>query len=335
MPRSRRILITGAGGYLGSQLVQRLAQLPTDQRPQAIVAHDIRLPKTRLEGVDYVQADIRSPEMADIIQQHGISAVVHLASIVTPGKNSSRAFEYDVDVNGTRNLLEACVRHNVQRIVVSSSGAAYGYHIDNAAWLTEDIAVRGNEAFAYSYHKRLVEEMLANYRKRAPNLEQVVLRIGTILGATVSNQITDMFEKPRLLSIRGSDSPFVFIWDQDVVGIILRAVSDGPAGIYNVAGDGALTIHEIAQLLGKKTWKVPALVLQTALRILKPLGLTQFGPEQLDFLRYRPVLLNTKLKQVFGYTPTYTSAQVFDLYRQARQGTGPSPTGRNRPSASL
>jgi len=147
----------------------------------------------------------------------------------------------------------------------------------------------------------------------------VVLRIGTILGPTVHNQITDMFEKPRLLAIQGSDSPFVFIWDQDVVGIILRAVSDGPAGIYNVAGDGALTIHEIAQRLGKQTLRLPSWLLRGALSILKPLGLTQYGPEQLDFLRYRPVLLNTRLKTVFGYTPTYTSAQVFEIYRAARE----------------
>ena len=313
-----RVLITGGGGYLGSQLVDRLAALPDGQRPEVIVSHDIREPGMRLPGVVYAVADIRSPEMADIIANNRITAVVHLASIVTPGKDSSRAFEYDVDVNGTRNVLEACVRHGVRRIVVSSSGAAYGYHVDNAPWLTEDMPVRGNEVFAYSHHKRLVEEMLATYRKDHPNLEQVVLRIGTILGPTVRNQITDMFEKPSLLAIQGSDSPFVFIWDQDVVGIILRAISDGPAGIYNVAGDGALTIHQIAHRLGKKTRRLPSWLLRGALSILKPLGLTQYGPEQLDFLRYRPVLLNTRLKSVFGYTPTYTSAEVFEIYRTAR-----------------
>jgi UDP-glucose 4-epimerase len=314
-----RVLVTGGGGYLGSQLVARLAALPEGQRPSEIVSHDIREPKVHLSGVGYAVADIRSVEIVNFIANHQIDTVVHLASIVTPGKDSNRAFEYDVDVNGTRNVLEACVHNGVKRIVVSSSGAAYGYHADNAPWLTEDMPVRGNEVFAYSHHKRLVEEMLAEYREKYPQLEQVVLRIGTILGPTVHNQITDMFEKPRLLTIRGSDSPFVFIWDQDVVGIIARAISDGPAGIYNVAGDGALTIHEIAQRLGKKTLNLPAWLLQTALRILKPLGLTQYGPEQLDFLRYRPVLLNTRLKTVFGYTPTYTSAQVFEIYREARE----------------
>ena len=315
----QRVLVTGAGGYLGSQLVARLAALSEDQQPGVIVSHDLREPAQRLPNVEYAAFDIRSPELAATIAQHRINVVVHLAAIMPSGKAQTRDFEYDVDVNGTRKLLQACVQHGVQRIVVSSSGAAYGYHADNAPWLTEDMPVRGNEIFAYSHHKRLVEEMLADYRKNHPELEQVVLRIGTILGATVHNQITDMFEKPRLLAIRGSDSPFVFIWDQDVVGIILRGMGDGPAGIYNVAGDGALTIDQIAHKLGKKTRPLPSWLLRSALSILKPLGLTQYGPEQLDFLRYRPVLLNTKLKTVFGYTPTYTSEQVLDLYRRARQ----------------
>jgi len=315
---ARRVLVTGAGGYLGRQVVARLADPALPGRPECVVAHDIRPPGEPLPGIEYAVADIRDARMADIIAHHRIDTVVHLASIVTPGKGSQRAFEYDVDVNGTRNLLQACVRHGVQRIVVSSSGAAYGYHADNPAWLTEDMPVRGNAVFAYAHHKRLVEEMLAEYRQQHPALEQVVLRIGTILGATVRNQITDLFEKPRLLAIRGADSPFVFIWDQDVVAIIVRALGDGPAGIYNVAGDGALGIHDIAARLGKRCRVLPAGLLQAALAVLKPLGLTQYGPEQLDFLRYRPVLLNTRLKEVFGYTPRYTSAEVFELYRQAR-----------------
>jgi UDP-glucose 4-epimerase len=317
-----RVLVTGAGGYLGRQVVERLSALEGVEAPSAIVAMDIREPAARLGKVAYETADIRSPELAEMIRWHRIDVVVHLASIVTPGRNSSRAFEYDVDVNGTRNLLQACVAEGVRRIIVSSSGAAYGYHADNAAWLTEDMPLRGNEAFAYSHHKRLVEEMLADDRARRPALEQVVLRIGTILGASVRNQITDLFDKPRLLAIAGSDSPFVFIWDQDVVGVILRAIHDGPPGIFNVAGDGAMTIRQIADRLGKRCLTLPAWLLGGALALLKPLGLTQYGPEQLDFLRYRPVLDNGRLKSVFGYTPRYTSSEVFDVYRCGRRDSG-------------
>jgi nucleoside-diphosphate-sugar epimerase len=118
---------------------------------------------------DLRSADIRAPEVDAIVARHKPQVVVHLASIVTPGKKSNREFEYSVDVDGTRNLLEACLSHHVKRVIVSSSGAAYGYHADNPEWLSESDPVRGNQSFAYSWHKRLVEEMLADYRAGSRN----------------------------------------------------------------------------------------------------------------------------------------------------------------------
>ncbi|MCX7166714.1 MAG: SDR family oxidoreductase [Rhodocyclales bacterium] len=308
------VLVTGSSGYLGSQVVAELAR----RADLTTIALDVREPMQRLPGVAYEVADIRAPEVDAIVARHRPQIVVHLASIVTPGKKSNREFEYSVDVDGTRKLLEACVRHNVKRVIVSSSGAAYGYHPDNPEWLTESDPVRGNESFAYSWHKRLVEEMLADYRARQPQLEQVIFRIGTILGASVHNQITDLFEKPRLIAIRGSDSPFVFIHDQDVVGAIVQGVDSPVTGIFNVAGDGKLTIFEIAARLGKRCVVFPPWLLQGALWLLKKLGLTQYGPEQIDFLRYRPVLDNRRLKEEFGYVPKLTSAEVFELWRASR-----------------
>lgn len=316
------VLITGAGGYLGSQLLAALASGKI--AAGRIVATDVRdIPAhKRLPGVEYCQADVRSPELAELFKSSMPEIVVHLASIVTPGKHSNREFEYSVDVLGTENVLKACLAAGVKKIIVTSSGAAYGYHPDNPPWITEDWPVRGNEAFAYAHHKRLVEEMLARWRTEHPELQQAVFRIGTILGETVRNQITDLFEKPRLIAIRGSDSPFVFIWDQDVAGCILHAIATDKSGIYNVAGDGALTIGEIAGRLGKPCVVLPAWLLEAALAALKTLGLTQYGPEQVNFLRYRPVLDNRKLKQEFGYVPRKTSSEVFDLWRASRNAKG-------------
>ena len=134
--------------------------------------------------------------------------------------------------------------------------------------------------------------MLAEYRVSHPELEQVVFRIGTILGPTVRNQITALWDGKRVLAIRGSESPFVFIWVDDVAAAMARAATDGPAGIYNVAGDGKVTVRELAARLGKPVLTVPAGVLAFALRIGRMLHLTVHGPEQVGFLRYRPVLAN-------------------------------------------
>ena len=72
-----------------------------------------------------------------------------------------------------------------------------------------------------------------------PELEQVVLRIGTILGPSVRQPDHRAVRRHRLLKIRGSESPFVFIWDTDVAAGSSAAVTDGLTGIFNVAGDGA------------------------------------------------------------------------------------------------
>jgi len=315
-----RVLVTGSGGYLGRQLVEALAATAEDG-PELIVAMDLREPPPaqRLPGVVYAQGDIRSADLQALMQQHRISQVVHLAAIVTPPKGSDRQLEYEVDVLGTRRLLEACVASGVAQVVISSSGAAYGYHADNPAWLKESDPVRGNQEFAYAWHKRLVEEMLADYRLRYPALKQTVLRVGTILGERVNNQITALFEKKRILVLRGAASPFVFIWDQDVVAIIQHALRTGRAGIFNVAGDGALGLRELAARMDKPCLVLPPLLLQIGLGVGHKLGLTRYGPEQLRFLRYRPVLDNQRLKTELGYRPRKTSAEVFELWWASRQ----------------
>lgn len=313
-----RVLVTGGSGFLGSSVVPGLVA-----DGHEVVSTDLRMPSAPVPGARHLVMDVTSATEVDgVLGSQRPEVVVHLASVVTPGKASSRELEHAVDVEGTRHVLDACLAHGVRRVVVSSSGAAYGYHADNGAahggWLTEDDPVRGNEEFAYSHHKRLVEEMLAELRREQPQLEQVVLRIGTILGERVDNQITALFRRPRLLKIRGSASPFVFVWDEDVVAVIERAVVSPVTGVFNVAGDGALTVDEIAARLGKPTLTLPEPLLRAALAVGKRLGVTRYGPEQTVFLQYRPVLDNTRLKEVFGYAPSRSSAEAFDAWRTAQ-----------------
>ena len=316
---SQKVLITGAGGYLGSEVIRVISK---DPRFEEIVGVDVRDKPHYLDDCDftYIKSDVRSAvELVQIMKDHKIDTVVHLASIVSPGKNPNREFEYSVDVLGTQNVLEACIQTGVQKIIVTSSGAAYGYHKENAEWIDENDPIRGNYEFAYSHHKKLVEEMLVSYRQKHPELKQLIFRPGTILGVTTKNQITNLFEKNVVLGIQGSKSPFVFIWDRDVVSCIVMGIVEDREGIYNLAGDGALSLSEIAKILKKPYLSIPPSFLTLGLRVLHKLKLTHYGPEQVNFLRYRPVLSNQRLKKEFGYTPEKTSRDTFLFYLQNKK----------------
>ena len=93
---THRVLVTGGAGYLGSGLVESLAQRAgRSGDPTCIVASDLREvpPQRRLPGVEYAALDVRDPQLREVLARHAIDTVVHLADIVTPGPKSIREFE--------------------------------------------------------------------------------------------------------------------------------------------------------------------------------------------------------------------------------------------------
>jgi UDP-glucose 4-epimerase len=294
------VLITGAGGYVGHLVATRLAE------QRRVVGIDLR---PRPAPFELQQMDVRDPALADLMREEEVSHVVHLAAVLEA--SGDRARDFDIDVNGTSNVVAACVEAGARHLTVTSSGAAYGYHPDNPVPLREDHPLRGNPEFAYSDHKRQVEELLAEARTRHPDLGQLVLRVGTVLGLGTDNLITALFSRRFLLTLAGSAAPFVFIWDQDLVSIIELGVAHDRTGIYNVAGDGTVDIHRIGELMGKPVISVPVGVMRALLRAGNAVGLGRYGPEQVAFLRYRPVLDNTRLKTEFGFVPSRTSEEAF------------------------
>ena len=122
-----RVLITGAAGYIGQQLLNQLAI----QHPQwQLIAADIR-PQNRAGmklNIEPVLLDISQPAaVEDCVVTWQPSAIIHLASVVTPPPGMSEEQLHAIDVGGTQSLIQAAAAHGVEQLIVTSSGAAYGY----------------------------------------------------------------------------------------------------------------------------------------------------------------------------------------------------------------
>jgi UDP-glucose 4-epimerase len=313
--RNGGVLVTGAAGFIGRSLIAELARGNANSE---IVALDLReVPAhERLANVTYLAGDIRDPALKDIFQQHRPQTIVHLASVVAVGGDPQ--LDWEIDVLGTKNVLQCCVDASVEHLIVTSSGAAYGYYADNPVPLHEDDPLRGNADFPYARNKREVEEMLAEWHDLYPHLEQTVFRPCTVLGPTTSNQITAMFERPVVVGLSGASTPFSLIADSDVVAALVQAVRDPRPGTYNLSGDGVLSLREIAVLNQKFYVAIPAGPLKFLLWLLKLLRVTRLGPGAVKFVQYRPVLTNEKLKSEFGFAPRYDAREVFERYRDGR-----------------
>src|SRR5919206_3626433 len=118
-----RYLITGGSGYIGSRLVELLARREDTEK---IVIADVVPPKGGYRPkVEYEKVDVRDrPAVHAALQRANPDVLVHLAFILNPVHDE--ALMYDVDVNGTHNVLEAAAEVGIRQVLVTTSAGADG-----------------------------------------------------------------------------------------------------------------------------------------------------------------------------------------------------------------
>lgn len=169
-----RILVTGAGGFLGGHVVTRLVDRGHEVRA---VLRPAGAPPARRPGVDVVRADLRvQPDLVPLVD--GVDAVLHLAA-ATEGDEDT---QFASSVVGTERLLDAVARTSVKRFVLVSSLVVYDWRrargtMDEQTPLAGDIYRMGPYDIAKYWQERVVSRRAAEQ-----GLELTVLRPGFIWG---------------------------------------------------------------------------------------------------------------------------------------------------------
>jgi UDP-glucose 4-epimerase len=309
-------VITGGSGYIGSRLVELLAARDDTER---ILITDLRAPAIPWPKTAYVEMDVRDPAMKALLEAEEPDALVHLAFVLNPMHDEGTM--YDIDVNGTQNVLNAAAAAGTGQLLVASSTSAYGAWPDNPVPLGEDDPVRGMPNYEYARDKTEIDRMCQLWAATNPDRSMTIVRPCIVFGPTVDNYIVRVWENaPFLPLVDGIDLELQYIHEDDLVDALSRLLVERKAGIFNLTSDGTLTVSEAAALVGKKTRSVPLKRYRRLMGALWKLRVpfAEAPAGQLDFFRFPWIASNEKLKAELDWQPRHTSRETFEIALRSR-----------------
>ena len=173
----KKILVTGAAGQIGSELVPALRERHGGENVIA-AGHRTALPADVQESGPSIKLDVTSAaEVMKAVRELGIETIYHMSSILSALAESNRQIAYAVNINGTYNILEAAVSHNVGQVIIPSSIAAFGPDTPQENTPNETIQ-RPNTLYGIS---KVFGEHLGNYYHEKLGLDVRGLRLPGII----------------------------------------------------------------------------------------------------------------------------------------------------------
>jgi UDP-glucose 4-epimerase len=310
------VAVTGPTGEIGVSAVTALEREPAVEKIVAMARPPFDRPTCGWVKTTYQQGDILDRDAVEALVAQA-DVVVHLAFLIM----GSRAERAQVNLQGTRNVFEATVAaQRPRRLVYTSSVAAYGCHSDNPVPLTEDVPTRGSAEHYYSAQKAACEAALADITKGS-SLEVFVLRPCIVAGPEAL-ALADAMPWQRLpgpvralaRAVPGLKTvvpdpgfPLQLVHHDDVAtAIALAATAPVPPGAYNIAGNGEVTIADVAEALGGRPVWVPATAASAASAAISRLPFVPSVLEWLHVARTSVVMDTRKAKRELGWRPTHS-----------------------------
>lgn len=307
-------VVNGVGGYWGGRLAARLLKEPGVR----LIGLDGKVPAPEIPGLDFIQADSRSPLLAELLRSENVGALCHLDFLELPEK-SENAFQRNV--LGAMNVLGACAEAGVDRIVLRSSTAVYGAQPDNSAFLTEESPLRGSRRYGYTRDLLEIESFCNGYRGQWPEITLTILRFANIIGPTADSPMTRFLNLQAPPILLGFDPLLQLIHEEDVLDALVHALLNDRPGAYNVAAEDVMPLSRILRLVHRISVPIFHPLAYGGLSLLQSTALQplHYVPIEWDYLRYSWVADLARMHDELGFVPLYSAAEGLREYAGMKQ----------------
>jgi UDP-glucose 4-epimerase len=317
------VAVTGPTGEIGLPLLGELERDPAVKVVRGMARRRFDPASEGWGKVEYRRGDILDRGALAALFD-GVDVAVHLAFAIFGDREEGRR----VNLEGSRNVFEVARAAGVRRLVYASSVAAYGFHPENPQPLTETMPARGSESFYYSAQKAELEATLDDVLAGS-GMEAYVFRPCIVAGPRATMLIAKTIESARLGDpvpalrrgvgrlpfakpvLPDPGVPIQLVHHDDVARALAAAIAGkGEPGAYNLAGEGEITVADIARSLGWRSVPVPGPAVGLGAGIVRRLSFLSPQLEWATALR-TPVLMDAaKARRELAWEPRFDADET-------------------------
>lgn len=247
----KTVLVTGAAGFIGSHLTDALVALGAQVRALDNLSDgDLSNLDGVIGNIEFVEGSITDPQILDRVAK-GCDVVFHMgANASVPRSSENPAYDFQANMIGTFEVLEAVRRHAVGRLIFASSAAVYGEPQTESGQMGENHPFVPKSPYGGT---KLAGEFMIDAYTRCYDIDHRRVRIFNTFGPRQRKYVMfDLLEKLRrdqkILEVIGTGEQqrdYNYVGDTVLALLTVAAHPDARGGVYNIAGGRPISIRQL------------------------------------------------------------------------------------------
>ena len=304
----KNVLVTGGSGFFGGVLKRRL--LAEGYRVTNI---DLVADADRHDNLQSIQGDIRDVALLnELFAREKFDEVMHCAALLAHDTIDDNAL-WTSNVDGTRNLAEACRVHGVPKLIFTSTNCLWASNLGHEVKEDE----RPDPIELYGRSKLAGEEILAEYKN---DMNVVIIRCPTIIDSGRLGLLAILFEfiqdGKKVWVVGDGSNRYQFIYAQDLAAACLQALDYGQSDLFHIGSENVVSLRQVYEAVIRaagtraRVASLPKGPTIAAMKLAHKLKVSPLGPYHYRMIAEDFIFDTTHIRRQLGWKPTLTNEEM-------------------------